>query len=446
MATARSRRTFRRLPGAACLALAVTVHAACSHLVERSNAGIPSLEADPGAVGTISRGAKYSGWAVSAPLVAGMTPVAALAWATPWIDLVEAVDIASAPAIGLGYLFEGLVGFPAKGVVSLVREFRGPEGTRPPDRAAGRPFVPWGFVVEHLEAGRPARPAEDVPRSVQEYYEPSPEALAHTREALSRQLREAPPGRDPIRTPLPPGRFATALELYRAAGASPSSPRPLVLLTPPTKAAFAARYLARRFARRGVHGAVIVSERPLLEPHLAPSEVEHRLRDTVVAARTAIRVLGEMPGVDPSRLDYFGVSAGGIFGGVLLGVEPAIRRAALVLPGGDLPRIVTESDESSVVAYRAAWKARGVDAEALRRELASEVRTDPQHLARFVDPSRILLFLGAGDTVVPAATGRALRAALGDPETYVLGGNHDTASLCFGFILRRSERFLLEGR
>jgi hypothetical protein len=118
----------------------------------------------------------------------------------------------------------------------------------------------------------------------------------------------------------------------------------------------------------------------------------------------------------------------------------------LVLPGGDLPRIIRESDESSVIAYRAAWNARGVDAEALQRELRSEVRTDPQHLARFVEPARILLFLGAGDTVVPAATGRALRSALGDPETYTLAGNHDTASLCFGFILRRSERFLLEGR
>jgi hypothetical protein len=44
------------------------------------------------------------------------------------------------------------------------------------------------------------------------------------------------------------------------------------------------------------------------------------------------------------------------------------------------------------------------------------------------------------------ATGLELRAALGDPETYLLGGNHDSASVCFGFILRRSEQFLLEGR
>jgi dienelactone hydrolase len=414
--------------------------------VERSNAGIVSLEEDPGALGAISRGAKYAGWVAATPLVAGMTSVAALAWATPWVDLADAVDIASAPAIGLGYVFQGLVGFPAKGVLSLGTDVRGSERARPSDRTAGRPFVPWGFVVEHLEAKRPARPAEEVPRSVQDYYGLNHEVLAQTREELSRQVRRARPGQNLIRMPLSSGSFVTTLELYRAARASPSNPRPLVLMTPPTKAAFAARYLALRFARRGIHGAVIASDKALLEPHLAPREVEYRLRDTVVDARTALRVLGEMPEVDPDQLHYFGVSAGGIFGGVLLGVEPTIRRAVLVLPGGDLPRIIRESDESSVIAYRAAWNARGVDAEALQRELRSEVRTDPQHLARFVEPARILLFLGAGDTVVPAATGRALRSALGDPETYTLAGNHDTASLCFGFILRRSERFLLEGR
>src|SRR5262245_9047150 len=87
----------RRLLGAVGLALLAFPVVACSHLVARSNAGIASLEAEPGPVGTLSRGAKYTGWAVSAPLVAVTTPVAALAWATPWVDLVTAVDIASAP-------------------------------------------------------------------------------------------------------------------------------------------------------------------------------------------------------------------------------------------------------------------------------------------------------------------------------------------------------------
>jgi hypothetical protein len=439
--------TAQNFPGAALLALFSLSLVACSHLVERSNAGISSLEADPGPLGAISRGAKYSGWAVSAPLVAGMTPVAALAWATPWVDLSEAVDIASAPGIGLGYFSQGLVGFPAKGVLSLVRRARGSERAQPSELAAsGRPFIPWGFVVKHLEAKRPARVAEDVPRAIQDYYGVSHDILGRVRGEFLRGLLQSNPDGSPILTPLPSLGFQSRLELYRARGASALNPRPLILMTPPTEAAFAARYLARRFARRGIHAAVIVPEKAFLETHLTPAEVEARFRDAVIAARMALRVLREMNEVETGHVHYLGISAGGIFGGVLLAVEPSIRRAVLVLPGGDLPRILNESEESSVVAYRVAWKARGVDPETLRLQFAKEARTDPQRLARFVEPDRVLLFVGVSDTVVPVATGLSLRAALGDPETYVLAGNHDTASVCFGFILRRSERFLLEGR
>jgi hypothetical protein len=301
-------------------------------------------------------------------------------------------------------------------------------------------------VVERLVASELPRPADALPADLADYYAVNQEAVGTVRRALSERLLDSRPDESPVRIPLPPSRFEATLELYPARAASPSSPRPLVLLTPPTEAAFAGRYLAARFARRGIHGAVVVPEKPFLEKHLAPADVEARLRDAVVAARTALRALEEIPGIDAGQVHYFGVSAGGIFGGVLLAVEPAIRRAVLVLTGGDLPRIVAESEESSVVAYRAAWKARGVDAETLRLAFARDVRTDPLRLARFVEPRRVLLFLGASDTVVPVATGLALRTALGDPETYLLGGIHDSASVCFGFILRRSERFLLEGR
>jgi hypothetical protein len=339
------------------------------------------------------------------------------------------------------------VGFPAKGVRSLARKARGAEQARVPARAAtDRPFVPWGFIVEHLDAQRPVRPAEEVPRDIQEYYGVRQEILGEVRREVSRRVLASKYNESPILTRLPLGSVRATLELYPARGASPQNPRPLFLMTPPTKGAFAARYLAGRFARRGIHAAVIVPEKTFLETHLTPADVELRFRDTVVAARVALRVLREMNEVDAGHVHYLGISAGGIFGGALLAVEPSIRRAVLVLPGGDLPRIVKESEEASVVAYRDAWKARGVDPETLRLQFAKEVRTDPQYLARFVEPDRLLLFLGASDTVVPVATGRSLRAALGDPETYVLGGNHDTAAVCFGFILRRSERFLLEGR
>ncbi len=410
----------------------------CSYVVERSNAGIPFLEESPAPVGPIARGAKYFGWGLSAPAVLALTPVAMLAWATPWVDLPLAVDIASAPAIGLGYAFEAIAGVPAHAVVAPWRE-------NGPDRPPAPPLVPWGFVVEHRRPPAAPRPARPLPAEIEAYYAVVDADVARLREEIEAARHLAGSSHAAVTVPLRAGP-PSALELYPARGGSDGGRRPLVLMTPPSKGAFPARYLAGWFARRGVHGALIAPKRPFLDRHLAPAEIEAGLRQAVINARMALRALAALADVDRERLDYLGVSAGGIFGAGLLAVEPSIRRAALILPGGDLPRIVAESEESSVTAYRKAWEQRGLDRDALLEAFAREVRSDPVLLAPFVDPRRVLLFLGAHDTQVPTQTGLTLWHAMGQPELYLMSGNHDTASLCFGFILRRSERFLREGR
>ena len=421
--------------------LAAFLGGGCSQLVERSNAGIGALETAAGPVGDISRGAKYAGWCLGAPAVAAMVPVAAVAWATPWVDLSMATDLAGLPAIGMGYAVEGVVGFPLHALRSLWGTRTACE-TSPASVPVPAPCIPWGFLVEHLEAPREPRPADPVPPEIEDYYRP----LDPDRIRLSADLAAAESAAgdsSPITVELHLG-IPADLEYYPASGAAPGPARPLVLITPPLEAAFAARYLARRFARRGVHAALVVPRGPILETRLTPADLEARFRAAVVSARAALHVLARRPEVDRERLLYLGVSAGGIFGGVLIAVEPAIRRAVLVLPGGDLPRIVAGSVEPSVIAYRESWNERGLAPEALAAAIAREVRTDPIRLARHVDPRRVLLFLGASDTVVPVETGLALRDALGAPETYLLSGNHDTACLCFGFILRQVDGFLFE--
>jgi hypothetical protein len=414
-------------------------------VVGRSNAGIAVLEESPAPAGPIARGGKYFGWGLSAPAVLALTPPAALAWATPWVDLPLAVDIASAPAIGLGYAFEAIVGFPARAVVAQWGKARLDPPGAPATDLDGPPLVPWGFVVEHRGPPLAPRPTPPLPAEIAAYYAVVDADIARLRDDIAAARRAARSPRAAVRVPLGAGQ-PTALEFYPATDGPGGAPRPLVLLTPPSKAAFAARYLARWFASRGVHGALITSDKPLLQPQLSAAEIEAGFRQAAVGARTALRALSALDDVDRERLDYLGVSAGGIFGAVLLAVEPSIRRAALILPGGDLPRILAESDESTVIAYRDAWKQRGLDRDALVAVLAREMRSDPTRLAPFIDPRRVLLFLGVHDTRVPTETGLALWRAMGEPELYLLSGNHETASLCFGFILRRSERFLREGR
>lgn len=54
----------------------------------------------------------------------------------------------------------------------------------------------------------------------------------------------------------------------------------------------------------------------------------------------------------------------------------------------------------------------------------------------------MLLVLGRDDTLVPIASGLLLHDALGEPETWIVAGDHETASVAFGFLLREADRFL----
>ena len=426
---------FARSTTGAALLLTALLAGGCSHLVERSNAGIAFLEASR--VGPVARAAKYTGWALSAPVVVAVAPVAGLAWLTPWVDLPLAVDINSAPAIGLGYALQALVGGSAYVVAGAWREEGG--------RAEPPGWVPWGFVLEHRPAAASPRPARPVPAEIDAYYAVDEAQIERLRGEIVKAVRAAGSSGDAtsptVRVPLATGQ-PSAIELSLAHGGQ----RPLVLMTPPSKAAFAARYIARWLVRRGMHAAVIVPDGSFLPSDLTPADVEASFRQAVINARLTLRALARLDAADPERLDYLGVSAGAVFGAALLAVEPTIRRAALILAGGDVPRIIGESDESTVRAYRRAWRQRGVDRDTLVERLRHEIRSDPARLAPFIDPRRVLMFVGARDTQVPTKTGLELWRALGEPELYILSGNHETASLCFGFILRRSERFLREGR
>jgi hypothetical protein len=407
------------------LALAVAL-GGCSALVPCSNAGIAPFEA--GAGQDVARGAKYAGWLAGAPLDLAALPVAALAWASPWGDLALFADVLTAPSIATGYALEAVVGGPVAGIAALADDDPMPAAHERWTPAADA-LVPWGFVVEHRPAAAPARATRRLPDEVAARYDVPESAVAVIVSSLTNE---------PVSVRLDGLGFAGALEITWA---GEGEARPLVLLTPPSQATFAARYLARRFARRGAHAAVLVPDGDYLTPGLEPVALEGKLRAGLVAARAVVRACARSPRV--ARVAYLGVSAGGIFGSMLLAVEPLVDRAALVFPGGDLPRLVEASTEDTVRDYRESFLTRGVGLAELRGQLAAAIETDPLRLAAAVDPRRVLLFLADSDTMVPLVCGLELREALGEPETWLLSGEHEVAGCCFGFVLRQADEFLL---
>jgi hypothetical protein len=389
-------------------------------------------------VAGLAKGAKYAGWALGLPVSIALAPVVGLLALTPWVDLPLAVDIASAPALGLGYLAESVVGVPAYGVGVLLQDE--PQAALAGEGELSLPqsrSVPWGFVVDHREAAPEARPAAPVGSATRARYAVSPgdvQALVARLDAAASAVCAG----DPYQVPIDLG-FPATVEVYPAEGAKGS--RPLLFMTPPIRATFASRWLAERYAKLGVHCAILVPERTFLQPELDGARLEAKLRAAVISGRVALGALRARPDVDPERLFYMGISAGAIYGSVLMALEP-VERAVLLFPGGDLPRIVTTSTEAIVVRYREGRERVGQPAEALRADLSAQIQTDPQRFARHVEPARVLVFLGAWDSKVPVETGLELCRAMGRPETWLLAGDHASAAMCFGFVLDRADAFL----
>ncbi len=149
---------------------------------------------------------------------------------------------------------------------------------------------------------------------------------------------------------------------------------------------------------------------PILSPFLYRSR--DALIQTVVDGRRAIDYLCTRPEIDHQRIGLVGLSMGGILGGVLAGVEPRLKVAALLVAGGGWGDILRLSDHPVAKALRES----GLDPQGVQQALDP---VDPSHFVSRI-PARPLLFInGRNDEIVPPATSEALQSLAAAPTTEV---------------------------
>ncbi|MEY2429258.1 MAG: hypothetical protein QOJ40_2143 [Verrucomicrobiota bacterium] len=190
------------------------------------------------------------------------------------------------------------------------------------------------------------------------------------------------------------------------------------------------RHFARYFTRHG-YAALIVHRERERDPQTGEA-VNDLLQQSVFDNMCVIDWLQTRPELDANRIGVLGTSMGAIKGALLAPVDSRVKASVLGLVGGDVPYILTYSQEGGlrgggIVSHRNAYLLKHhVRLEEFKRRLEQTVTYDPLFFAPSVDPAKVLLFLGALDTIVPFKKGLELRRAMGKPQTVVMFSGHYT--------------------
>ncbi len=224
---------------------------------------------------------------------------------------------------------------------------------------------------------------------------------------------------------------AVLYEPTREGAASATGDRPAVVIlhhleNDPILEEVMAAYLARRGTVAMVMMLPFYGERrgdanPVDEIFEKPDTMVRFIKQAVLDSRRAWDVLRHWPAVDPDRVGLLGVSLGALNASIVGGVEPRIRRIAMVLGGGDLPSIVF-NESSETKEARAALAKRGIGPSDLRRMWTD---IEPLRYAHRMRGASVLMLNTREDEVIPRASTERLAEAIGDTaEVIWFDGDH----------------------
>jgi len=199
------------------------------------------------------------------------------------------------------------------------------------------------------------------------------------------------------------------------------------------------RPFATYFARNGYAVALVdtVQRKTLLQDLVNP---EKAIIQTVLRHRRVLDWLESRPGIDSTRIAVFGASLGGFNALFLAASDTRVKAVAPALVAGDLPFVLTHSNERRIVAaVTGAGQDLSLDMEGLEQYLEENIETDPLRLAPYLDASKVLMILAKFDKAVPFEKQLELYDAIGNPESITLPTGHITAAV-YLFYLRRKVR------
>ena len=289
----------------------------------------------------------------------------------------------------------------------------------------------------HLPMGNSPRAAHSVPESVVAEFSPARPPTLSRHETLLETRRHYTVRR--IELGSEPSLVTNIIVVFYQV---PRRNSPVIMLLPISGGDYEPESLfARYFARHGL-AVVLVHRREIGDQTPTTAAINDWLKQNLADNKRVLDWIETRPELDARRIGLFGISMGGIQAAVLAALDPRIQAAIPGLVGGDLPFILANSTEKSIVKQRAAFmREHQMSLAQFQDELRQGITCDPCLLAQYVDPRKTMLVLGMCDTVVPFRKGWELRRQMGRPETVLLPTGHYSAALCIPYVEIRCLRF-----
>lgn len=191
-------------------------------------------------------------------------------------------------------------------------------------------------------------------------------------------------------------------------------------------------YFAKYFAEHGFDSAIVHRDKDFKKPEEF-DHIEEIFRRNVVRDRIAMDFFQREYGKE--SFGSFGISRGAINAAVTAGVDGRLRHNVFAMGGSHLLEIFRHSDVPGITRYRdRVMKYKKITAEQFFDYLRDHVKTDPRHVAQFIDARHTLMFLSVFDHAVPFKYGMRLRRAIGRPKTVFILSGHYTSILYTQFV------------
>ena len=176
--------------------------------------------------------------------------------------------------------------------------------------------------------------------------------------------------------------------------------------------------LAKTLVNRGFLVARL--ERPKMELDTTEDTEEpvKALRSALMDARRLLDILEWREDVDRSRIAAAGISVGGILACLLQGTDERVSAGIYIMPGGDVARILSDSTERPIRAFRDhVMEREGLDVEGFVQRMRPLLEDlDPLRYAGSIDPESVYLASSRFDRVIRPEHTAVLWEALGQPS------------------------------